>query len=69
MAARGEFDTPPDGRGHQAVVNDVQCGHLIVTFAHHKEYGVKEFCEFREVVPPASLSHLEIVASLNCGQT
>lgn len=59
VTAWREFDAPPNGGGHQTMVDDVQCGHLIVPFAHHKEYCVKELCEFGEVIPPASLSHLK----------
>lgn len=59
VAAGSEFHTPPNGGGHQTVMDDMQCGHLIVTLAHHKEHGVKEFGEFREEVPPATFSYLQ----------
>ena len=53
-----KIHTPPNGDWHNSVMNNMQCGHLIVTFSHHKEYCVEKFGEFREVIPPASGSHL-----------
>lgn len=58
MTAWSEFNAPPNGHWHQSVMDDMQCGHLIVTFAHHKENGIEEFSEFREIVPPATFGYL-----------
>lgn len=57
VAARGELDTPPDGSGHDAMVDHVQRRHLVVSFAQHKEEGVKELGELGEEVPPTALGH------------
>ena len=38
-------------------MNHVQSRDLIVLFPQHEEYSVKEFGEFGEVVPPASMYH------------
>lgn len=45
VATGGELDAPPDGDGHDAVVDHVQRGHLIVPLTHHKEEGVEELGE------------------------
>lgn len=58
MTARREFDAPPNGCWHQTMMDHMQCRHLIVTFAHHKEDGIEEFCELGKVVPPTAASHL-----------
>lgn len=85
----GELDAEPYAHRHDSVVDDVQCGHLVVFLAHDEEelkreqiecktcelkltteivnvyiriiivaYRVEELCEFREVVPPTTASHL-----------
>lgn len=46
VTARREFNAPPNGNGHNSMVNDMQCGHLIISFSHYEEDCVKEFCEF-----------------------
>lgn len=53
-----KLDTPPDGHGHDAVVDDVQRRHLIVPFTHHEEERIEELGKLGEVVPPASGCHL-----------
>lgn len=58
VTAGSELDAPPDGDGHDAVVDHVQSGHLVVPLAHHEEEGIEELGELGEVVPPASLSGL-----------
>jgi len=59
VAAGRELDAPPDGHGHDAVVDHVQRGHLVVPLAHHEEERVEELGELGEVVPPATLSGLK----------
>lgn len=57
MATGSELDAPPDGHGHNSVVDDMECGHLVVSFAQHEEERVKELCELGEEVPPGACSH------------
>jgi hypothetical protein len=54
MTARCKFHTPPNRCWHNSVMYHMQCGHLIVPFAHDKEQCVKEFSELGEEVPPTS---------------
>ena len=61
VASRCEFDPPPDGRRHDAVVNDVQIGDLIEFLAHDEEDGIQKFGELAEVVPPAQLDDDQLV--------
>lgn len=61
VSARCEFDAPPNGDGHDAMMDDVQRGHLIVSLAHHKEECVKELGELGEVVPPATICGLQTI--------
>lgn len=50
----GEFNAPPDRNGHNTMMNDMQCGDLIVSFAHHEEERIEELGELGEIVPPAA---------------
>lgn len=59
MTARCKLNTPPDRNWHDAMMNDMQCRDLIITFAHHKEEGIEEFGEFGKEVPPAATSRLK----------
>lgn len=54
MSARRKLDAPPNGDGHNAMMDHMQRGHLIVPFAHHKEERVKELGKLGEVIPPAA---------------
>ena len=58
MAARCEFNTPPNRYRHNAMMYNMQCRNLIITFAHHKEECIKEFGEFWKEVPPATTRRL-----------
>lgn len=46
VTTRCEFNTPPNGDRHNAMMYNMQCGYLIISFAHHKEERIEEFCEF-----------------------
>lgn len=59
MSTRGEFNAPPDRNGHNTMMNDMQCGYLIVSLAHHKEERIEELGELGEIVPPAAPCRLQ----------
>lgn len=54
---RNEFHSPPDGKGHDSVMNDVQIGDLIIFLSQYEENGVEELGEFGHVVPPTPSGH------------
>ena len=39
------------------MVDDVQCGDVLVLLPEDEEQGVKELCELGEEVPPAGVGH------------
>lgn len=59
MSTRGEFNAPPDRNGHNTMMNNMQCGDLIVSLAHHKEERIEELSELGEIVPPAAPCSLQ----------
>lgn len=54
---RSEFNSEPHGHWHNAVMNNVKCGYLIVLLPQYEEQSVEELGEFAYVVPPATLGH------------
>lgn len=57
MAAWGELNSEPNGHWHNAMVDHVQSRYVVVFLSEHEEDCIKEFCEFRDIVPPASSGH------------
>jgi len=53
----GEFHSHPDAHRHASVVDDMQGRHLLVLFPEYEKQRVEKFGEFRNIVPPARLSH------------
>lgn len=53
-----ELQAEPDRHGHDAMVNDVQRGHVFILLAQHKEQRVRELRELAKVVPPTCVRHL-----------
>lgn len=64
VSSRSELDPPPHRGGHNSVMNDMECGHLIVPLAHNEEEGVEELCEFGEEVPPAAMGHTQSLCAV-----
>jgi len=61
VSSRREFDAPPDGGRHDAVVDHVQIGDLIVLLAQHEEDRVQKLGQLAEKVPPAHLHNDELI--------
>lgn len=57
VSSGSELNAPPDRRGHNSMVDDVQRGHLVVSLAHHEEERVEELGELGEEIPPTSGRH------------
>lgn len=55
-----KLEPEPDRHGHDAVVDHVQRGHVLVLLAQYKEQSVRELRELAEVVPPACIRHLNV---------
>lgn len=53
----GEFNSEPDGRRHDAVMDDVEGRDVTVLLSQHEEDRVRELGELGDVVPPAAPRH------------
>lgn len=49
-----EFNSEPNGHGHDAVMDNVQSANVIVLFSQHEKDRICELYELWEVVPPAT---------------
>lgn len=61
VATGREFDTPPNGGRHDAVVNHMQIGDLVKLFTQNEKDGVQELGEFAEIIPPTHVNHNQFV--------
>lgn len=59
MTARRVAKSRPQTHRQDAVVDDVENGHLVGFLAQHKENRVEKVDEFRDVEPPADVNHAE----------